>query len=212
MVQEIISLWYWDPPDNKPAHIPDRPDKFEAVRPLAPLNCDMKDLHDATYDMLEFQPSSTQDLAHTMSVFGQVSQDGNEAKPKSSSYALFTRSGVPVFEYSDPEPFQVSANSPGQFRSSEDILAWATDVVGGDDEELPYQGPNKSDVFMIKELDSARILQKHVSEKKFVLILRFSKVLGVARIIQSVQKLDTIMVQADDDASPSSYEERRTLP
>ena len=84
----------------------------------------MKDLHDATQDMLEFQRSSPgQDLVDTMPVVGQASQDGNEAKPKSSSYALFTWSGVPVFEYSDSESSQVSANSPGQFRSSEDILA-----------------------------------------------------------------------------------------
>ena len=49
----------------------------------------MKDLHDATQDMLEFQRSSPgQDLVDTMPVVGQASQDGNEAKPKSSSYAL----------------------------------------------------------------------------------------------------------------------------
>ena len=112
----------------------------------------MMDLHDATQEMLEIQCSSAQDLADTTSVVGQASQDANEAKPKSSSYALFTRSGVPVFKYSDSEPSQVSANSPGQFRSSEDILAWAIDVVGGNDEELSFQGPNKSDVFMIKRL------------------------------------------------------------
>ena len=39
------------------------------------------------------------------------------------------------------------------------------------------------------------------------MILRFSNVL---RIIQLAQKLDTIMVQADDDVPPSAYEERRT--
>ena len=105
----------------------------------------MKDLHDAMQDMLEFQCSSAQDLADTISVVGQASQDGNEAKPKSSSYSLFAQSGVPVFKYSDSEPLQVSANSS-------DILAWATDVVGGNDEELPYQGSNKSDMFMIQGL------------------------------------------------------------
>ena len=54
--------------------------------------------------------------------------------------------------YSDSEPSQVSVNSPGQFHSSEDILAWVNNVVGGNDEELPSQGPNKRDVFMIKGL------------------------------------------------------------
>ena len=54
--------------------------------------------------------------------------------------------------------------------------------------------------------------KKHVSGKLFELSLRFSKVLSVARIIQSAQKLDTIMVQSDDDAPPSTYEERWTLP
>ena len=84
----------------------------------------MKDLHDATQDTLEFQRSSpVHDLANTMSAVGQVSQDGNEAKPKSSSYALFARFGVPVFKYSDSEPSQVSANSSSQSRSSEDIVA-----------------------------------------------------------------------------------------
>ena len=113
----------------------------------------MKDLHDGMQDMLEFQRSSpAQDLADTKSFVGQASQDGNEAKPKSSSYALFARSGVPVFKYSDSEPSQVSANCPGQFPSSENILAWATDVAGGDDEELLFQGPNKSDVCLIKGL------------------------------------------------------------
>ena len=112
--QEIISLWYWDPADNKPAHIRNRTDKFEAMRPPGPLSCVMKDLHDAMQDMLELQRSSpTQDLAHTISVVGQASQDGNEAKPNPSSYALFTRSGVPVFKYSDSEPSQVSASSSG---------------------------------------------------------------------------------------------------
>ena len=94
--------------------------------------------------MLEFQRSSpAQDLAHTMSVVGQISRDGNESKPESSGYALFTRSGVPVFKYSDSEPSQVSAGSSGQFRSSEDILAWATDVVGGDDEECRLRAQTK---------------------------------------------------------------------
>jgi hypothetical protein len=37
MGQEIISLWYWDPPDNKPAHIRDLTDTFEAMRPPDPL-------------------------------------------------------------------------------------------------------------------------------------------------------------------------------
>ena len=102
--QEIIGLWYWSPPDNKPVHICDRTDKFEAMRPPS---CDMKDLYDAMQDMLEIQCSSpAQDLAHTMSVVGQASQDGNEPKPKPSSYALFTQSGVPVYEYSDSEPSQ----------------------------------------------------------------------------------------------------------
>ena len=31
-------------------------------------------------------------------------------------------------------------------------MAWATDLVGGDDKELPFHGPNKSDMFMIKAL------------------------------------------------------------
>ena len=110
----------------------------------------MKDLYDAAQDMLEFQRSSpAQDLAHTMSVVGQASQDGNEAKPTSSSYALFTRSGVPVFKYSDSEPSQVSATSSGQDRSSENILAWATWWRW---QGVLFQGPNKSGVFMIKGL------------------------------------------------------------
>ena len=61
---------------------------------------------------------------------------------------------------------------------------------------------------MIKGLIPLVYSKKHVSGKVSELILRFSKVLGMARIIQSTQKLDTIMVQADDDAPPSSYEER----
>ena len=69
-------------------------------------------------------------------------------------------------------------------RPSEDILAWANDVVGGNDEELLSQGPNKRDVLMIKGLIP---LVYHVSGKVFELILRFSEVLGVVRIIQSVQ-------------------------
>ena len=104
----------------------------------------MKDLHDGMQDMLEFQRSfPAQDLADTRSVAGQASQDGNEANPKSSSYALLARFGVPVFKYSDSEPSQVSANSSGQLRSSEDILAWATDVVGGDDEECCFRAQTK---------------------------------------------------------------------
>ena len=119
----------------------------------------MKDLHDAMQHVPEFQHSSpAQDLADTMSVVGQTSQDGNKPKPKSLSYALFTRSGVPVFKYSGSEPSQVTVNSSSQFHSSKDILAWATDVVGGDDGESPFQGPNKSDVFMIKGLDTACLL------------------------------------------------------
>ena len=63
----------------------------------------MKNL-DARQNMLEFQRSSpAQDLADTKSFVGQASQDGNEAEPKSSSYALFTRSGVAVFKYCDSE-------------------------------------------------------------------------------------------------------------
>ena len=58
-----------DPLDNKPAHIRDRTDRFEAMRPPDPLSCNMKDLHDARQDMLDFQRSSpAQDLAHTMSL------------------------------------------------------------------------------------------------------------------------------------------------
>ena len=64
-------------PDNKPAHIRDRTDKFEAMRPPNPLSCDMKDLQDAMQDMLEFQRSSpAQDLADITSVVCQVSHDG----------------------------------------------------------------------------------------------------------------------------------------
>jgi hypothetical protein len=75
MGQEIISLWYWDPPDNKPAHIRDRTDKFEAMRPPDPLSCEMKDLHDAMQDTLKFRRFSlAQDLDDTMSV---VCQDGD---------------------------------------------------------------------------------------------------------------------------------------
>ena len=75
--------------------------------------------------MLEFQRSSPgQDLAGTISVVSQVSQDENEAKPKSSSYALFTWSDVAVFKYCDSEPSQVSANSSGQFRSVRSRTSW----------------------------------------------------------------------------------------
>ena len=92
-----------------------------------------------------------------------------------------------MFKYSDSEPSQVSVNSHGQFRSSEDILAWANDVVGGNDEELPFQGLNKRDV-LIKALI---LLVYHVSGKVFELILRFSEVLCVVRMIQSVHVLCT---------------------
>ena len=44
MGQEIISLWSWGPPDDKPAHIRNRTNKFEAMRSPDPLSCDMKDL------------------------------------------------------------------------------------------------------------------------------------------------------------------------
>ena len=91
-------------------------------------------------------------------------------------------------------------------------MAWANDVVGGDDEECRFRAQT-SDVFMVKGLiPPVYYEKKHASGKLFESILRFLKVLGVAPTIQSVQKLDTIMVQADDDAPPSSYEERRTLP
>ena len=123
------------------------------MRPPDPLSCGMKDLHDAMQDMLEFQHSSpAQNLADAVSVVCPVSPDGNQANFKISSYSLFARSGVPMFKFSDSESSQTSVNSPGQFPSSEDILAWANNVVGGNDEELPFQGPNKSDVYMIKGL------------------------------------------------------------
>ena len=64
--------------------------------------------------------------------------------------SLFARSGVPVFKYSDSEPSQVWVNLPGQFRSPENILAWANDVVGGNDEELPFQGPNRTRLSIAK--------------------------------------------------------------
>ena len=147
-------------------HICDRTDKFEAMGLPDAQSCDMKDLQDAMQDMLEIQRSSpAQDLAHTMSVVGQTSQDGNQAKPKSSSsYALFTRSGVPVFKYSDSEPSQVLANSSGQCHSSGDILAWANDVVGGDGEECRFRA-NKSGVFMIKGLIPLVYFRNMFSEK-----------------------------------------------
>ena len=132
-----LSLWYWDPLDNKPAHIRDRTDRFEAMRPPDPLSCNMKDLHDAMQDTLAFQRSSpAQDLTDTISVVCQVSQDGNQ-----DSRVIPCSVGLvfACFKYSDTEPSQVSANSPGQFRSSEDILAGANDVVGGDDEECRFR-------------------------------------------------------------------------
>ena len=57
--------------------------------------------------------------------------------------SLFARSGVPVFKYSDSEPSQVSVNLPGQFRSPENILAWANDVVSGDDKECRFNAQTK---------------------------------------------------------------------
>jgi hypothetical protein len=78
---------------------------------------------------------------------------------------LFVRSGVPVFKYSDSEPSQVSGNSPGQFRSPEDILASANGVVGGNGEELPFHGPNKSDVFIFKGLIPFVYLKNMFPEK-----------------------------------------------
>lgn len=145
MGQDITSLWHWDPPDNKPAHIRDRTERFEAMRHPDPLSCDIKDLHDAMQDMLDFQRSSpAQDLADAKSVVCQVSQDGNQVNLKFSSDSSFALFGVPMFKYRDSEHSQISVDSPGQLRSSEGILAWANDVVGGNDEELPFQGPNKS--------------------------------------------------------------------
>ena len=101
--------------------------------------------------MLKSQHSSpAQVLAVTKSVVCQVSQNGNQANSRFSSYSLFARSGVPVFKYCGSEPSQVSVNLPGQFRSPENILAWANDVVGGNDEELPFQGPNRTRLSIAK--------------------------------------------------------------
>ena len=140
MGQEVISLWSWRPPDHKPAHIRNRTNKFDAMQSPDPLSCDMKDLRKICSSLSTLLPLRIwpwQNLSFVKSLKMEIKQIQNSRTIPCSLGLVFPCSSI-------------AAQNLLKFRSPENILACANDVVGGNDEELPFQGPNRTRLSIAK--------------------------------------------------------------
>lgn len=188
MGQEIVSLWYWDPPPSHggqsntsvnnpcnalPVPISNRSDTFEALRPSA---------HDKEHQQANpiqarptFQSPSHLDSEETTS---GTSKDGPQSSTESDSLDRSWVTGDADFGFFGCSECSCSTGEVkplSELRSS-DILTWANNVIGGEEKMLPltatpYEkgivGGSANDGLMVRGLIHPLVYLDYVDLEKF---------------------------------------------